>query len=133
MHFPWLSISSLVSGSALRRPATRLYPTEQRTPFAKTRGHIEFRVNDCTFCGICAHKCPTKAIVTNKKDKTWAIDHSLCILCGSCVEDCREGCIALNNKPMGPLGPGEMARFREEFRPPPPLPEALAERGDAPT
>lgn len=123
MSRPWLSISALVSKSAVSKPATRLYPIERREPFAKTRGHIRFRIDNCNFCGICAHKCPTRAIVTEKKTrKRWAIDHTLCILCRSCVEECREGCITLSQEPMSPFGHEEISRFREVFEPPPPAP-----------
>ncbi len=119
MSWSWLSISSLVTRSALSRPATRLYPVERREPFRKTRGHVKFVVDDCNFCTICAHKCPTRAIVANKKEKTWAIDHSLCILCGNCVEDCREGCITLSNDPWPPMEAKEVLSFRKDFELPP--------------
>ncbi|EXJ16689.1 4Fe-4S binding protein [Imhoffiella purpurea] len=114
MSWSWLSVSSLVTRSALKPPVTRLYPIERRTPYAKTRGHILFVVDNCNFCTICAHKCPTRAIVANKKEKTWAIDHSLCILCGNCVEDCREGCITLSDQPCPPMRAKEVLQFRKE-------------------
>ena len=112
-------ISSLVTRSALAKPATRLYPVERRTPYARTRGHIEFRIDNCNFCTICAHKCPTLAIQVHKQDKTWAIDHSRCILCGICVEDCREGCITLSPLPCPPMRAKEVLSFRQEHAPPP--------------
>lgn len=114
----WFSISALVTRSALHRPVTRLYPFERRTPYPKTRGHIEFKINDCTFCTVCAVKCPTGAIVASKKDKTWAIDHSLCILCGNCVHDCREGCITQCNDPWPPMRVKEIVCFRQDFETP---------------
>ncbi|MBK1702194.1 4Fe-4S binding protein [Thiococcus pfennigii] len=116
MSTPWLSISALVTKSALNKPATRLYPFEQREPYAKTRGHVLFRVDNCTFCGICSHKCPTGAIVIDKKGQRWAIDHTLCILCGCCVEECREGCITQSTQPRAPLLRADVAQFREEYR-----------------
>ena len=116
----WFSISALVTKSALRKPATRLYPFETREPYAKTRGHIHFdhAANTCTFCTICAHKCPTLAIQVHKQDKTWAIDHSRCILCGICVEDCREGCITLSPLPCPPMRAKEVLSFRQEHEAP---------------
>jgi Formate hydrogenlyase subunit 6/NADH:ubiquinone oxidoreductase 23 kD subunit (chain I) len=84
-----------------------------------TRGHIEFRVDDCSFCTICAHKCPTQAIQVHKQDKTWAIDHGRCILCGLCVEDCRAGCITLSPFPCPPMRAKEVLSFRQEHTPPP--------------
>ena len=112
-------ISSLVTRSALHKPATRLYPAERRAPYARTRGHIEFRIDNCNFCTICAHKCPTHAIQVSKQDKTWAIDHSRCILCSICVEDCREGCITLSPFPYPPMRTHEVLTFRQEHAPPP--------------
>jgi formate hydrogenlyase subunit 6/NADH:ubiquinone oxidoreductase subunit I len=117
----WFDIASLVTTAALRRPATRLYPRERREPFASTRGHILFHVDNCSFCTICAHRCPTRAIVVSKKDKTWAIDHTQCILCGNCVEDCREGCIALSNHPRPPLEHKDVFRIRQDYEAPAPL------------
>lgn len=120
MSWSWLPISSLVTRSALSKPVTRLYPVERRTPYARTRGHIVFKIDNCNFCTICAHKCPTDAIVANKKDKTWAIDYSLCILCGNCVEDCREGCITLSNDPHPPMRAKEVWSVRKDYEAPPP-------------
>ena len=118
MNWSWPPISTLVTKSALERPATRLYPLERRAPYARTRGHIEFRVNNCDFCTICAHKCPTRAIVVSKTERTWAIDHGLCILCGNCVEDCPEGCIRLDNQPWPPMAAKEVLTFHKEHEAP---------------
>lgn len=114
----WFSISALVIRSALHRPATRLYPFEQRKPYAKTRGHIKFKIDNCSFCTVCAAKCPTGAIVASKKGKTWAIDHSLCILCGNCVSDCSEGCITQSRQPWPPMRAQDIAGFRQDFATP---------------
>ncbi|MGQ9830079.1 MAG: 4Fe-4S binding protein [Thermochromatium sp.] len=110
-------IASLVTRSALAKPATRLYPTVRRTPYARTRGHIEFRIDNCNFCTICAHKCPTQAIQVHRQNKTWAIDHSRCILCGLCVEGCQNGCITLSATPYPPMSAKEIQRFRQEYEP----------------
>lgn len=124
MPWSWPPISSLVTRSALSRPATRLYPVERREPFARTRGHVRFSVHDCDFCTICAHKCPTGAIVVNKRDKTWAIDHSLCILCGICVEECRRSCIKLSKEPCPPMVAKDVLHFRAGYEAPPAPPPA---------
>ncbi|MBK1721069.1 4Fe-4S binding protein [Thiocystis violacea] len=120
MSWSWFPISSLVTKSALHRPVTRLYPGERRAAYARTRGHIEFKINDCTFCTICAVKCPTVAIVASKQDKTWAIDYSRCILCGNCVDDCREGCIELKTAPWPPMLAKEVLTFRKDYEGPQP-------------
>ena len=115
----WLSISALVTKSAIHKPVTRLYPLERRAPFPKTRGHIEVHIESCNFCTICAHRCPTNAIVANKKDRVWAIDHTLCILCGNCVDDCREHCISLSNVPRPPMQRKDVITLRQDHEPPP--------------
>jgi ech hydrogenase subunit F len=117
----WFSLSSLVARSAVAKPATRLYPFERREPYARTRGHIEFVIDSCTFCNICAHKCPTDAIVVNKKERVWAIDHTRCILCGNCVDDCRRGCISLSRQPHPPLLDKHVQEIRENFQAPAPI------------
>jgi len=114
----WLLVSALVTKSALRPPVTRCYPLQRRVPFARTRGHIRFKVDNCTFCTVCAVKCPTGAIVAHKKERVWAIDHSRCILCGICVEDCREGCITLGNDPLPPLQLKDLISIRQDYAPP---------------
>ncbi len=118
----WFSISAIVTHSALGKPATRLYPFEKREPFARTRGHIQFVLDTCTFCNICAHKCPTDAIQVNKKEQVWAIDHTRCILCSACVEECRRGCISLSHVPRTPMLQKEVETHRAAFTPPDPLP-----------
>ncbi|MBR1728709.1 MAG: 4Fe-4S binding protein [Selenomonadaceae bacterium] len=42
----------------------------------------------CIFCGICQAVCPTKAIIIDKKNKTFDIDREKCIYCGKCVKSC---------------------------------------------
>jgi len=119
----WFSISTLVTKSALRKPATRLYPFETREPYPKTRGHIRFdhEANTCTFCTICAHKCPTQAIQVNKKEKIWAIDHMRCILCSNCTESCPRSCLSMADTPHAPMLKQEVEIFRGSFEPPAPL------------
>lgn len=120
MSWSWPPIASLVARSAVQTPATRLYPAVRREPYARTRGHIELRIADCNFCTICAHRCPTRAIVVHKEEKVWAIDHTLCILCSICVDDCRESCIVLSATPTAPMERREVLTLRRDFVAPPP-------------
>jgi len=99
----FLRISNVVTKSVFRRPATRLYPFERREPFKSTRGHIAFEIDSCIFCNLCAKKCPTEAIVCDRKEKRWQIDHLKCILCGNCVDSCRKGCLTQMNTPAPPM------------------------------
>ena len=113
---PLFSITRLVSRSALSKPATRLYgsdPEVAKQKFDGTRGHIQFMVNSCTFCTLCAKKCPTDAIVVERENKTWTIDRRKCILCGACVEGCRKSCLTCENEAAPPFDDA-MWRFYDE-------------------
>ena len=43
-------------------------------------------------CGLCARKCPAKAI-TGEKKKAHVIDPNTCIRCGQCITGCKFGAI----------------------------------------
>lgn len=100
------SITRLVSRSSISKPATRLYPAERREPYAAVRGHIRFIHDTCIFCTLCAKKCPTDAIVVDRKERRWTIDRRKCILCGSCVEACRKACLVCENERSAPFTQG---------------------------
>jgi Formate hydrogenlyase subunit 6/NADH:ubiquinone oxidoreductase 23 kD subunit (chain I) len=88
-------IFKMVTGWALQKPATRLYPFVKREPYANTRGSIEIDIQKCTFCTLCQKKCPTEAIVVKKPEKTWEIDRLRCISCGACVDTCPRKCLLM--------------------------------------
>ena len=46
----------------------------------------------CIGCGLCARKCPAKAI-TGEKKKAHVIDANTCIRCGQCITGCKFGAI----------------------------------------
>lgn len=72
----------------LTEKATRLYPYDVRKPFANARGELVNQIEKCTFCGICAMKCPSKCITVDKKTATWTCDPFVCVYCGICVSAC---------------------------------------------
>ena len=46
----------------------------------------------CIGCGLCARKCPAKAL-TGEKKKAHVIDPNACIRCGQCITGCKFGAI----------------------------------------
>ena len=78
------------------RPATRRYPVEVRAPFPGSRGTLEFDLDTCVLCGICARRCPAAAITCVREDKYFAIEQLTCIACGVCVEVCNKNSLRLS-------------------------------------
>ena len=78
--------------------ATRRYPYSVRPPFANVRGAIFNDITTCSFCGVCAAKCPSQCIVVDKKNGTWQCDPFACIYCGVCVGACTTG--SLRQEPL---------------------------------
>ena len=60
---------------------------------AGIKGWIEPRweTPSCTYCGVCAAVCPTKAIAMSEDHRTLTVDRSLCIGCGDCITSCPSG------------------------------------------
>ena len=85
------SLRNLVS-----RPATRRYPFEVRAPFPGARGTLEFDLDSCVFCNLCARRCPAAAITCVREDKYFAIEQLTCIACGVCVEVCNKNSLHLS-------------------------------------
>lgn len=80
---------------ALKKPPTQRYPFEPRKPYLGSRGQLVFTKDSCTYCTVCARKCPTKAITVNRSGKKWMLDRLLCINCGACVDICPKDCLEL--------------------------------------
>ena len=84
----YFEMSKLALKWALKKPPTSRYPFEPRKVIAGSRGRLVFTKDNCVYCNVCAKKCPTGALVVDRKEKKWAIDRLRCITCGYCVEVC---------------------------------------------
>jgi len=96
-------LKSLASG-----PATLRYPHEPAKRYDASRGHIEIKIEDCIFCGLCSKNCPADAIEVSKDDRTWEIDRFRCIICNSCVEACPKDCLSTSNVYLEPVFSGPL-------------------------
>jgi len=83
--------------------ATRRYPHEVRTPFERARGELFNDVEECTFCRVCAVKCPSQCITVDKKAATWVCDPFACVYCGICVEVCPQDCLEQKHEYRSPM------------------------------
>jgi NADH-quinone oxidoreductase subunit I len=120
------SLRNLVS-----RPATRRYPYEIRPRFEGARGTIEFDVETCNYCMLCARRCPAAAITVSREDRVWAIEHLTCIGCNVCVEVCAKKSLTMSkeSKPVhtrAEVGPQGQRPGHEEWHKPAPAAEAPA-------
>ena len=109
------------------KPATRRYPYEIRERFEGARGTIEYNVETCNFCMLCARRCPAAAITVNREAGFWAIEHLTCIGCNVCVEVCAKKSLTMskNSKPVhthAEVGPQGQRPGHEEWHKPVPEP-----------
>lgn len=93
---PYFSMTKLALKWAFKKPVTRQYPFEPRRIISKSRGQLVFVKELCTYCTVCAKKCPTRALAVNRAGKKWTIDRLLCISCGYCVDLCPKKCLELS-------------------------------------
>ncbi len=90
-----MNFTKTVMKNLFSKPATRNYPAQPKAFFERTRGHVEIRIQDCIFCGLCSRKCPTGAITVERGEKSWSIERFGCIQCGYCVESCPKKCLSM--------------------------------------
>lgn len=94
---PYFTYAGKSIKNLFSKPSTALYPIQKRKFFDITRGHILLNADTCIFCGICAKKCPTDAIKTARKEKSWEIERLKCISCGCCVDACPKNSLSMTN------------------------------------
>jgi NADH:ubiquinone oxidoreductase subunit F (NADH-binding) len=63
---------------------------DRKCPAHQCKGLLTYGIdtNACTGCTLCAKKCPTQAIVGEKKKAHYIVDEK-CVRCGTCAEVCR--------------------------------------------
>ncbi len=78
------------------------------------RGKLEYDIDECVGCGLCAQVCPSHAIEL-VRDKKWIIMHckegaklaaplkikiyvSRCVFCGQCVDVCPRKCLKMSDE-----------------------------------
>ena len=120
------------------KPATRRYPIEVRAPFPGARGTLEFDLDTCIFCMLCARKCPTGAITCLRDERYFAIEQLSCIACGVCVDVCSKDSLRLSveRRPIhaaADRGPGGARRGHVEGHGVIPVPTAAKPPAPVPT
>ncbi|ACU94433.1 NADH:ubiquinone oxidoreductase chain I-like protein [Cryptobacterium curtum DSM 15641] len=89
--------------SLFTKPETLLYPTEVKPAYLNLKGHIANRIDECILCGMCQRVCPSDAIVVEKKNGTWSIDHFRCVQCSACVRACPTSSLSMEPEYQKPL------------------------------
>lgn len=92
----FFKLGSMTLSSVFKKPETLKYPYKKKKPYTMQKGTIvNDKINDCTLCSICQKRCPTSAIMVDRENRTWSIDHFKCIQCGYCQSSCPKKCITM--------------------------------------
>jgi ech hydrogenase subunit F len=106
--------------SVFKKPATRI---EARPAFTATRGHIEIKIDTCTYCTLCMRKCPPGAITVDRVARVWQIDQLKCIVCGECVLVCNPKSLSMSTAFGTSQATKAIEHYHTEAPPKPAAPE----------
>jgi len=69
---------------------------DRKCPAHQCKGLLTYSIdtNACNGCTLCAKKCPTAAIVGERKKAHYIVDEK-CIRCGTCRDVCRQGAVSV--------------------------------------
>ncbi len=84
----------------IQRPVTQKYPFERLAAPERLRSKLQWNLEECTGCGLCAKDCPADAIdvvVLDRKAKRFVFRYHVdrCTFCGQCVVSCRKNCLTM--------------------------------------
>jgi ech hydrogenase subunit F len=96
--------------------ATRLYPVKVRPPFAGYRGELYNNIAECSFCTVCAVKCPSSCIRVDRKQATWEYDPFACVYCGICVEACTAKSLHIKDQYRAPVNQKVLIAMKGELK-----------------
>jgi ech hydrogenase subunit F len=96
--------------------ATRLYPVKVRPPFVGFRGELYNIIEECSFCTVCAVKCPSSCIKVDRKQATWEYDPFTCVYCGICVEACTARSLHLKDQYRAPVNQKALISMKGELK-----------------
>lgn len=70
---------------------------DRKCPAHACKGLLTYTIdtNACTGCTLCAKKCPTTAIVGEKKKAHYIVDEK-CVRCGECLDVCRFSAVSVS-------------------------------------
>ena len=91
----FMELGKMTLGSIFKKPETIMYPVQKKEPPAGLKGAIHNDVSNCILCGACARNCPADALVVDRNERTWQIDHFRCIMCNMCVRSCPKKCLEM--------------------------------------
>ena len=112
------TMTSTILRNLLKDPATRRYPASVRPSFEAARGEIRNDIHVCTFCGVCAVKCPSQCITVDRKAADWSYDPSACVQCGVCAEVCTSGSLQQARDYRKPVRKKELVVLKGATTPP---------------